>query len=401
MWNFDSAIHQLLCMHNISTPSIKKKRILINVPNLLVKGGVTNYFNALRLPEYGNIDYFYVNRQQEGGWWSKGTFLFLLYLKFLWKVRKYDLIHLNVSFNFKSYYRDMGFIWLLRLFRKKYVVFFHGWDTNFERKVAENRWQRKLFGSTYGKMDSCIVLGTIYIEKLKSLGVHENCNFHLETTVADDTYINEINVSDKLKPHDTINVLFLARILKQKGVYIALNAFQELQQRINSHEGPAITLNIAGDGPELEKVKAYVRENEIANVIFSGYVQGRQKHEVLSSSHILLFPTYYPEGQPCVNLEAMLYGMPVITRAIAGVPDLLEHGHHGLLTKDVETGVFTDFLEQLVLDQELRQKMGRGNHQRALQEFVPSKVVPRILSIYEKAMSEDSVSLNAVPALSA
>ena len=376
---------------------LKDKRILINVPNLLVQGGVTNYFNALQLTEHGNIAYFFINRKKEGSWFSKGFHLFFLYLKFVRIVGSYDLVHLNVSFNFKSYYRDMGFLLLLKLFRKRCVVFFHGWDTSFETRIAQSKWQRRLFQHTYGRMDACIVLGNIYLQKLKELGVKQECSFYLETTVADDAYVNETDVRQKLEERDTINVLFLARILKQKGVYIALNSFSQLQARMTSLAGPHVTLNIAGDGPELDKVKEYVRQKNILDVTFSGYVQGQQKHEALSTSHILLFPTYYPEGQPCVNLEAMLYGMPVVTRAVAGVPDLLKHGDHGLLTLETKVDVFADFLEQLVMDQALRQKIGWDNHQKAMQEFIPSKVVPRILAIYGRTMIDSPLQVSVAP----
>ena len=375
----------------------KDNRVLINVPHLSIEGGVTNYFNALRLTEYDNITYFFVNRRREGNWLSKSFFLFFVYLKFLWKVRSYRLVHLNVSLNFKSYYRDMGFLILLKWLGKRCVVFFHGWDTAFERTIAESKWQKRLFQRTYGRMDACIVLGTIYEEKLRRLGVPEECPFYRETTVADDQYINELDITRKLEPSSTIRILFLARILKEKGVYIALRAFQQVQRKITSAVSLSVTLNIAGDGPELARVKAYVQQENISDVTFSGYVRERQKHEVLTASHILLFPTYYPEGQPSVNLEAMLYGMPVITRSVAGVPDLLKHGDHGLLTLATDTDVFADFLEELVTNQALREKMGRDNHQRALQEFVPSQIVPRILTIYRQVVADRSPQLESAP----
>ena len=347
-----------------------------------------NYFNTLRLDDHDNIVYFFVNREEEGTWVSKSFILLLFYLKFLWKVRSFDLVHLNVSLNFKSYYRDMGYLILLRWFNKKCLVFFHGWDLSFENRIAKSKWQKKLFRYTYGQIDACIVLGTIYEKKLKKLGVQEQCTFHLETTVADDTYINETDIQGKLNQPDTVQVLFLARVLKQKGVYIAVEAFRQLYSRMAISKGPSVVLNIAGDGPELVRVKAYIQKEKIPNVVFSGYVQERRKHEVLATSHILLFPTYYPEGQPSVNLEAMLYGMPVVTRAVAGVPDLLKHGDHGMLTLETDVHVFADFLEELVENQLLRKKIGWNNHLKALQEFVPSRIVPRILTIYDEAVRD-------------
>ena len=373
-----------------STNKIGHRRVLVNVPDLRVKGGVTNYFNALRLTEYGNISYFPVNRVAEGNWISKGFFLFFFYLKFIRRARQFDLVHLNVSLNFKSYYRDMGYILLLRLLGKKYIVFFHGWRSAFEAKINASSWQKTLFRHTYGKMDTCIVLGSKYEEKVRHLGVEKHCRFYLETTVADDTYINETDIRQKLTAHPPLTILFLARILEQKGVYIALDAFQCLKEGLSAEERASISLNIVGDGPELSRVKEYTSQQGMTNVIFSGYVQGRQKHDVLAASHILLFPTYYPEGQPCVNLEAMLYGMPVVTRAVAGVPDFLTHGDDGFLTLEKDPKVFAEFLKHLIRNPALHQKMGWNNHQRALSEFIPSQVVPRLLTIYRETINSPS-----------
>lgn len=366
-------------------PLASDKKVLINLPDLNVPGGVTNYFNVLRLPEYGSIDYFFVNQSAPHSLLIKAFWLLSLYIKFISKARHYDLIHLNVSLNFKSYYRDMGFIILSRMLGKKYLVFFHGWEFDFEEKIKRSRWQKRLFQATYGEMNACIVLGTMYQKKVAALGLRPECSVYLETTVAEDLFINELNIASKLEQNKTLNILFLARILASKGVYIALDAFQMLQKKRNGSAqiGPALQFLVAGDGPELSNVKAYVREQKIEGVSFCGYVLHREKHQVLVDSHIFLFPTCYPEGQPSVNLEAMLYGMPVITRTVAGIPDIVEHRVNGFLTDSTEAHVFAEFLEELVKDQSLRQTIGARNHQLALDKFVPQQIVPRMLKIYQ------------------
>ena len=364
------------------------KKVLINLPDLNVPGGVTNYFNVLRLPEYGKIDYFFVNQSVPRSLFVKFLGLLSFYVKFIGKAKQYDLIHLNVSLNFKSYYRDMGFILLSQLLGKKYLIFFHGWEFDFEEKIKRSRWQRRLFQATYGKMNACIILGTIYQKKVKALGLAPDCKVYLETTVAEDLFIRELDVASKLNQRQTVNILFLARILASKGIYIALDAFQMLQKKRNGSAqiGPALQLLIAGDGPELGNVKAYVREQRIEGVSFCGYVLHREKHQVLADSHIFLFPTCYPEGQPSVNLEAMLYGMPVITRTVAGIPDIVKHRVNGFLTDSTEAHVFAEFLEELVRDQPLRQSIGARNHQLALEKFVPQQIVPRMLKIYQQTL---------------
>ncbi len=64
-----------------------------------------------------------------------------------------------------------------------------------------------------------------------------------------------------------------------------------------------------------------------------------------------LFPTYH-EGMPGSVLEAMGYGLPVITRTVGGLPDFFEHEKMGFITESLDASVFADFLEQLVKDPE-------------------------------------------------
>ena len=80
------------------------KRILVNSPNInFCKGGVAHYYRTLELNKFDNIDYFFYNID------SDLIILKLLnnivkYFIFVFKILKYDTIHLNPSFNNNSFY---------------------------------------------------------------------------------------------------------------------------------------------------------------------------------------------------------------------------------------------------------------------------------------------------------
>lgn len=358
------------------------KKILVNVPSIKGSGGVANYYRILDIKVYPNVDHFTINNPNKSNIIIKVLVLLRLYLKFLIVIPKYNICHLNVSLGFRSYYRDMGFIFLCRLFNKKFIVFFHGWEYPFEEKLKKSTLQRFLFSLTYAHMSGCLLSGNVFKKRLLDFGMNPECKYFIETMIADDRFVNEINIPEKISSlTNEINILFLTRIEKTKGVYIAIDAFQELQTHFLKSNFK-LTFTISGDGPELEYAKEYVIEKKINNIHFTGYVKDRIKHNTLSKANIFLFPTYYPEGVPSVNLEAMLYGLPIVSRENAGIPDVVTHGINGFLTKSKEPEVFTKFLIELINNTELLKRIALANHQKAQNLFVKGRIRERILKIY-------------------
>ena len=105
-----------------------------------------------------------------------------------------------------------------------------------------------------------------------------------------------------------LNVLFLSRIRADKGVYEALEAVRLAQRR-----GLDLRVSVAGDGPDLPRAARWVNERGVAHVRFLGDVRGEEKRRLMAASDIYLFPTSHGEGMPATLLEAMAYGMGVVT----------------------------------------------------------------------------------------
>lgn len=363
-------------------------RVLVLVPNLKVSsGGVGNIYKVINLSELNGIDYFFVNKARQLNAVALFFNMIKLYSCFFYKMilGKYDLVHVNPSLNTKSFYRDGLFIWIAKLCHVPVLTFFHGWDNNLEKLIQTNLLNSRWFRKTYVKSDQFIVLGKVFKESLIRMGVPSTTPFHLQTTVADDSFLNDLDISKKIESFEQeVNILFLSRLVKEKGIYITIDAFEALS-KLPVFNRRKTSLLIAGSGPELDAAKVYAASKRMSNIKFLGYVNGVSKGETLINSHILLFPTYYGEGLPCTILEAMLYGMPVITRGVAGIPDIVQNGVNGYLTDSLDPEVFAKFLEKIISDDKTYQQMARENYHYAKNNFTSSHVRDRLLNIYNSS----------------
>ena len=356
--------------------------ILILVPNLDLPGGVTNYYNTLKLDSNGKISYFFVNQVSPQSTFGTIFRLLVNYCKFIYTILsgRYKIIHVNPSLDYKSFHRDLVFIVIANMFNKKVIVSFHGWLDHYEEKIKKSKFKTFLFRISYAKIHTFLVLGEIFKKKLIEMGVPPETKFYIETMVADSSYIQELDLGKKFQFYkEEIRFLFLARMLKEKGIYIAIDAFKEF---VNKFPQRRSSLIIAGDGPDLPDVKTYVEEKEIPNIKFLGHVSGEQKMKVLLESHVMIFPSF-TEGLPNSILEGMLYGMPIISRATGGIPEIVKNNINGYLTESYDPLIFADFLFNLASDCILFKTISENNHQIALQQFTSEKVKERIFKIFE------------------
>jgi glycosyltransferase involved in cell wall biosynthesis len=357
------------------------KKTLILVPDLRGSGGVVNYYNTLRLDADKSITYFPVNNAAPQGALAASLRLGIKYCKFLFNLiaKRYDVVVVNPSLDMgRSFHRDLVFIIISRILNRKTIVFFRGWFEPYEFKIKNSKWKLFLFKISYAKASKYVVLGNIFKRKLIDLGVPEKTPFFIETTVADSSYVNELNLREKIKSfQEEIKILFLSRIEKEKGIYIAIDAFRDFLKR---HPDRKASLIIAGDGPDLAAVRKYSDSLNIPEIIFLGHVDRDEKKKVLLESHLMIFPSF-TEGLPNSILEGMLYGMPIIARATGGIPEVVHNNVNGFVTESYESSVFLDFLSAITTDEKLYKTMVENNHKAASEKFTSEKVRDRIIKI--------------------
>ncbi len=361
----------------------KTPQTLILIPDLNIPGGVSNYYKTLDLNNNSNIEYFVINKAKQQSAIASVYRLSIKYSQFFFKLiqKRYHTVVINPSLDEgKSFHRDMIFILITHLLKCNSIIFFRGWFDPYEERIKKSRFKRFLFRISYAKSSRFLVLGNIFQKKLIGLGVSPASQFFIETTVADSSYLTEFDLNDKwLSYQQKIKFIFLSRIEKEKGVFIAIDAF-----KIFSINNPnrKCTLTIAGDGRDLEEVKQYVEKQEIDNIEFLGHVNAETKKKALFQSHIMIFPTF-TEGLPNVILEGMLYGMPIISRATGGIPEIVHQGLNGYISDSFEPEIFATYLDVIANDTNLYKTISEMNHQVAKKNFTSEKVKERVLKIIQ------------------
>ena len=344
-------------------------------------GGISNYFAILKNRFHVSALYVVVGRRvNEKGLITILRRLIIDYASYLKVLRNqpFDLVHINISLNTKGVLRDSVFIILAKIFRKNVLVFFHGWDKNFERKLEGlSLW---LFKRIYLSAKAFIVLAADFRSQLVNWGFRQP--IFIESTLVDDDLISgfDINKSIDLRIMEKgKKILFLARLIQEKGIYETIDAIALLQKKY-----PDTSLIIAGEGEERDNVGNYVKRNGIENIVFAGYVTGEKKHQVFQDAYLYCLPSYQ-EGMPTSVLEALSFGLPVITQPVGGIVDFFENGKNGFITESRDPALIAHYLEKLMLDEDLYRQISLNNYNLGKERYLASEGVKRLEKIYKQA----------------
>lgn len=138
-------------------------------------------------------------------------------------------------------------------------------------------------------------------------------------------------------------LLFVGRLCEEKGLPLLLEAVARLLQA-----GVRCELAIVGDGPLKAYVERFITERKLAGTVeLLGWRDSAGVAQELNGSRALVLPSF-AEGLPVVIMEAMAMGRPVVTTAIAGIPELVVHGHNGWMVPAGAVDALCDALREVV-----------------------------------------------------
>ncbi len=180
-------------------------------------------------------------------------------------------------------------------------------------------------------------------------------------------------------------VLFMGRLTSEKRVDWLIRAFQDL---IKNPAAPKhLKLVIAGGSSAThEYVKKLQNMSKNDNrIIFTGYVTGREKEELLSNAIVFSLPSRL-EGYPIVILEAKSYGLCCLASDIPPHREAIEHGIDGFLFKHEDLSDLTSKLIHLINNSELTEKMGKAAREKSKMTPLWSVTVEESLRLYKSLL---------------
>ncbi|TMF31852.1 MAG: glycosyltransferase family 4 protein, partial [Chloroflexi bacterium] len=110
---------------------------------------------------------------------------------------------------------------------------------------------------------------------------------------------------------ENLNVLFVGRLEKRKGLGDLLRAYRAMSMRV-----PQTRLIIVGDGPLRGRAESYIARHRLPNVVMAGYVPDSVKPRYYTSADIFCAPATGAESFGIVLLEALASGLPVVATEV-------------------------------------------------------------------------------------
>ncbi|WP_273222485.1 glycosyltransferase [Geosporobacter ferrireducens] len=187
-----------------------------------------------------------------------------------------------------------------------------------------------------------------------------------------------------------INILFVGRLERRKGVHVLLEAIPEILQN-----NPNVKINLVGNDEILnekgmtykdEFIKKHGKQEYATRVRFLGKVDENELMEQYKSCDIFVAPSLY-ESFGIVFLEAMRFAKPVIGCKAGGMQEIIIDGETGLLAEPNNKESLVSCLNALIEDKEFRRNLGIKGQERFKEAFTQEKMVERTIELYKHILS--------------
>jgi len=150
-------------------------------------------------------------------------------------------------------------------------------------------------------------------------------------------------------------LLFVGRLIKEKGIYEVIEAFSKLKNK-------KAVLVIVGWGPEDSNLKQLTQQLGVgAKVLFTGFIPEQEVVSYYANSDVLIFPTYFPEGFPMALFNSVAAGLPIVTTPTRAATDYLSSPNNCLWAEAKNSDSVYAALQKLLDSPQLMANMKDNN----------------------------------------
>ena len=183
-----------------------------------------------------------------------------------------------------------------------------------------------------------------------------------------------------------INILFVGRIEKRKGLRFLLSAYSDLKWKF-----PNIRLIIVGKGPLDVESSKIIGERNPEDVVFAGAVSEEEKLRYFATANVFCAPATGQESFGIVLLEAMASSTPVVASSIEGFSEVVCHNQDSLLFEPRNVEDLKKSLSILIQTPDLRERLvANGLH--SARKYKWDNVSDKVIDYYHQSSSDNNYS---------
>lgn len=346
-----------------------------------VKGGITSVISQMLSHDWKSegIEMNFIPTYIDTNILNKILFFLFAYFRIIHCIKKWkpNVVHIHMSYK-GSFSRKF----IIHKLCKKYdipdIIHLHG--SEFEKwYLSKNERKQMQIKKMLREAASFIVLGNSWnnivkrIEpKTKTIIISNTINIPKETARWED------------KP---FQILFLGVLIQRKGISDLLHAIQIIEETGN---GGDFRLVIAGVGREEENLRKLCNQLNLNEVVtFVGWTDGQKKIDLLYNSQLLVLPSYN-EGLPVAILEAISYGLPVISTNVGDISTAVVDGKNGylILPGDIETLAIK--IQKIFQSREKYERMSAYSRKLAKNKFSDVTYFKTLIMCYQQIYSLES-----------
>ncbi len=369
----------------------KKTKVCMIVQQPDVKGGIaavtSGYYGSVLEDE---LDIRYVESYCDGSKMKKLLKAMAGYSEYRRVLREFkpDIVHIHSSFG-ASFYRLQPFLNLA--VKKGIPVVDHCHGADFEEFYENASTAKKeQIAKVFNKFTKIIVLSEEWKDRfLKFLPAQKI------SVIANYASVRGIeSVKESLdRRYESRQVVFLGELGKRKGGYDLGRIIKAFRDKAGK-----VRFVLCGDGrPEdkvaiLDEIKkhnpnARIDETEQADIRLTGWVRGAEKEKILDESSVFILPSYQ-EGLPMSLLEAMGFGLPVISTNVGGIPKLGGADSGCFICKPGDADSMADAYYAIMSDVEKYKELSLRNLQKAKTGYDFDAHISKLADIYRDVMND-------------
>jgi len=285
-----------------------------------------------------------------------------------------QIVHINTSMEAKAYWRDLAYLLVAKLLRRRVVYQVHGGALP-QDFFAGKPLLAALLHRVLRLPDLIVLLAQ------QELQAYRAFDPALPLSVIANAIDLPPDPADKMTATaGPLSLAYVGRLAAEKGLFELVEAAAEVVRA-----GRLLTVTVAGGGPDEAALRERVTRLGLdGHVNFVGPVFGEQKTALLNNADVFGFPTRHREGLPYALLESMAARTPVVICPVGAIPDVMQDGVHGIFVPPGDVGALRDAILRLDQDRALLRRMGKACRERVQAHYSLDRLSADFQAVYAR-----------------